>query len=310
MARELYSKRNKPVADVFLYDSLSKKLKTQIYYVWDNFFAQLSQNDNNKNFAYQIWETIEKYLREEYGIKSLADTSSAAPRAKVESFFEHNNDIDKCLDVVEQVFIYINHSSELYRRMFKGIELHYTYSPKHAIDTLNKRFLENATGFEFRNNEIIRIDNKLLHQEIIIPTLHFLSTSAFSNANEEYLKAHEHFRHGRTKECLNESLKALESTLKIICSLNDWTYDPAKATASTLIKIVLDNQLVPAFLQTQFSSLKTLLESGVPTLRNKLGGHGQGPEVIDVPMHYASYMLYLTGSTINFLVSCQQELKA
>jgi len=239
-------------------------------------------------------------------VKELSDASRHY-ETKVEYFFEDLADLEQCLDVIQLSFQYFQ---SIYNQA-KRTQNEYSrisYKPDDAITDLNTRFLESGIGYEFREGEIIRIDNKLLHQEIIIPVLHFLSAPKFQNANQEYLSAHEHFRHGRNKECLSDCLKALETTLKIICDLNSWTYNP-KDTANTLIKVVIDNKLIPDFLLQHFSSLRSSLESGVPTFRNRLSGHGQGPQKIEVPMHYASYMLYLTGTTINFLVSCQQELK-
>jgi len=135
-----------------------------------------------------------------------------------------------------------------------------------------------------------------------------LSTQTLKNANEEFISAHEHFRHKRQKECLSDCLKALETTLKIICQENNWQYNK-NDTAKKLIDICIKNKLIPDFLLSHFTSIRTSIESGVPTIRNKLGGHGQGITKIKVPDHYASYMLYLTGTTINFLVSCQREKK-
>lgn len=39
-------------------------------------------------------------------------------------------------------------------------------------------------------------------------------------------------------------------------------------------------------------------ESRVLTIRNKEGGHGQGPELSTVPEHCASYTLHLTASNL------------
>jgi hypothetical protein len=44
-----------------------------------------------------------------------------------------------------------------------------------------------------------------------------------------------------------------------------------------------------------------MLESSVPTVRNRLGGHGQGTEVVKVPSHVVAYALHMTASTIVFL---------
>lgn len=76
--------------------------------------------------------------------------------------------------------------------------------------------------------------------------------------------------------------EAFESVMKSICDRRGWTYGD-RATAKSLIKVCFDNEIVPAFWQSHFSSLCGLLESGVPTGRNKLSGHGQGAAPTTVP---------------------------
>ena len=46
----------------------------------------------------------------------------------------------------------------------------------------------------------------------------------YAGANDEFLRAHEHYRHKRHKECLNECLKAFESMMKAICKKRRWPY--------------------------------------------------------------------------------------
>jgi len=115
------------------------------------------------------------------------------------------------------------------------------------------------------------------------------------------MKAHEHYRNGRNKECLNECLKAIESTLKTICKIKNWQYAETD-TARKLIQICFTNNLVPTYTQNQFTSLQNLIESGVPTIRNKQGGHGQGQNIINVDDKLTQYALNLTGTNIIFLI--------
>jgi hypothetical protein len=44
------------------------------------------------------------------------------------------------------------------------------------------------------------------------------------------------------------------------------------------------------------------LKSGLPTLRNETGGHGQGATPVAVPEYVASYALSLAASKIRFLI--------
>jgi len=61
-------------------------------------------------------------------------------------------------------------------------------------------------------------------------------------------------------------------------------------------------------IQSHIGGVRAALESGIPTVRNRLSGHGQGAQVVNVPEHYASYMLHLTATTIQYLVESQKAL--
>ena len=139
------------------------------------------------------------------------------------------------------------------------------------------------------------------------PVLHLLgSEKKYSGANNEFLSAHEHYRHKRYKECLNDCLKSFESLMKAIHEKHSWPYNQGD-TAKKLINSCFENKLVPEYLQNQFSSVRILLESGIPTVRNKEGGHGQGSEISTVPEHLASYTLHLTATNLLFLANCEEK---
>jgi hypothetical protein len=121
------------------------------------------------------------------------------------------------------------------------------------------------------------------------------------------MKAHAHFRHGRYAECLVDCTKAFESTMKIICAKRKWKVADT-APAARLIDAVFTNGLIPGFLQTQFTSLRSVLESGVPTIRNKVGGHGHGVSSIAIPDYLASFALHQTAALIVLLVKADKSL--
>jgi hypothetical protein len=106
---------------------------------------------------------------------------------------------------------------------------------------------------------------------------------------------------------LNDCLKAFESTMKAICHKRKWQYNQTD-TAKTLIGICEKNNLFPVFMESHLIGLRTTLESGVPTARNKMGGHGQGAEPITVAPEFATYVLNLTASNIRFLASSEQAM--
>jgi SNF2 family DNA or RNA helicase len=53
-------------------------------------------------------------------------------------------------------------------------------------------------------------------------------------------------------------------------------------------------------------AIRAILEGGVPMLRNKLSGHGQGPDVVEVPGYVAGLTLNLTASNTVFLMDANR----
>ena len=96
--------------------------------------------------------------------------------------------------------------------------------------------------------------------------------------------------------------------MKAICDFRGWS-DKADPTAKVLIQVCLAKGLLPSFLHSQLAGVRNLLQSGVPTIRNKRSARGQGTSVTEVPESLASYMLHLTASNIVLLVKANAELK-
>lgn len=94
--------------------------------------------------------------------------------------------------------------------------------------------------------------------------------------------------------------------MKAIHEKHSWPYNH-NDTAKKLINSILANGLVPEYLQNQFTSIRILLESGIPTVRNKEGGHGQGTDITSIPEHLASYTLHLTATNLLFLSNCEEK---
>ncbi|MET0466894.1 MAG: hypothetical protein ABW007_27280 [Chitinophagaceae bacterium] len=302
---DLYSKRQKRLRgetpDVFTYDAIPNALRVQIVHIWRD---AIGEAGDYYQLASDLYEQIHNTLCREYGVFRLNKGSSRTWSGEVSNYFLTCGDTEKALDVIELVF----HGIEVvtgdgdYRAQTEP-----TLTPDEAVAELNTRFLEHGVGYHFEAGQLIRKDSELIHTETVIPALHFLSEPEYNGANEEFLKAHEHYRHGRHKESLNECLKAYESTMKAICHKRRWAYGQ-NDTAKKLIDICFVNGLVPSFLQTQITALKSVLESGIPTVRNKLGGHGQGAQQTIVPPHLVSYALHLTATTIVFLVESEKQL--
>jgi hypothetical protein len=139
------------------------------------------------------------------------------------------------------------------------------------------------------------------------PVLSILAEKRFRAANEEFGRAHQHYREGRYQECIADCLKTFENAMKVICATHKWPYNSSD-TSKTLVKICFDHQLIPTYLESQFASLRALLESGVPAVQNKTSGHGQGESYRAIPANLAAYALHLTAANVIFLSDCESAL--
>lgn len=301
---DLFSKRQKKlrgeVPDVYQYNEIPNKLRVQIIYIID---ATLGDIQNYK--VAELYTDIHQILCKEYGKFSLTNTPRT-PREEIFNFFLQEQDYEHCLDVIEICF------SAIYSIVRESPYEFYTskQKPDNAIDELNKRFKEAGIGYQFEQGEIIQVDSQFIHSEVVKPVLMLLGKDKdYLGSYSEFITAHEHYRHQRYKECLNECLKAFESVMKAIHKKHSWSISKSD-NSKKLVNSCLTNGLIPQYLQTQFCSIGTLLESGVATIRNKGGAHGQGTEIVDVPEYLASYALHLTASNLLFLIKCEENYEA
>ncbi|WP_276365356.1 hypothetical protein [Chryseolinea sp. H1M3-3] len=212
---DIYSKRQKllrgEVPEIFQYDYIPEPLRIQILHIIDDCCG-------SKNV--HLYQNVNHVLCREYGVLALVNGSGNGT-THVTTFFRITRNYEQALDVIELAFQFINNVT---RRT--NFDRKPSITADNAIDELNIRFKEHGIGYQFISDKIIRMDSTYTHSEIVLPTLTLLSSKTFAGANEEYLKAHEHYRYRRNKECVNECLKAFESTLKIICKEKGWAFRP------------------------------------------------------------------------------------
>ena len=306
---DLFSKRQKKlrgdVPDVYVYDDLPSALRTQIVHIWLDTLGNKGNYYEGK--AHEYYPFIVNTLCREYGVFKLTGAKDYGDRDYINelaNFFLNEPDIERSIDAVELSFRAIDRVTRDYNYLHRQNADDLADA---AIEELNGRLKEHGVGYQFVDDEMIRVDSELVHSEVVKPALRLLNQKNYAGAQQEFLKAHEHYRHGNAKEALNECLKAFESLMKSICDKRGWGYS-GNATAKNLIQACLDNGLIPAFWQQNFTSLRSLLESSIPTGRNKLGGHGQGVAATTVPDYLVAYMLHMTASTLVFLGEAEASL--
>lgn len=150
--------------------------------------------------------------------------------------------------------------------------------------------------------EFIRLDNEFIGSSVTSGALERIGAGPLAGATAEYAKALREQASGETKDAIADACKSYESTLKVVTGLGQINAD--RLTRELLAQGHLND--LPEDAREGFR--KVVLMS-LPFLRNRLAGHGQGAEVVDVPAPYGALALQLAAALQNFLISKFAELQ-
>lgn len=303
MIFELFSQRNaeKKDIDVYEYENFPQEFRNQVFFIISDFFDLYEENYQFRTD--KIWERIYNIYIRQKGIKRITNAERFFNiKRDVELFFYEAKTVD-LLDFIDLVFQSID--KVLRNKSFHG------YSSAHegeneqadnAIKELNYRFRQHGLGYEFVDGQIIKKSNELIHQEIVKPALLLLHNKKFKGAEDEFLKAFDSYKAGNNKDALMNAQRAFESTMKCICKEKKIFYKEDD-TSRALVKHLIENGFLPAYQDSFMNNLEQVLSGGLPTVRNKEAGHGQGDEVKTVDNTLVEYAIHLSATNIVYLVS-------
>lgn len=292
--------------EVYIYDNFPKEFRNQVYYIMKDVIKPYCSYGCS-----DLWNAMHDAFAREKGLKKLGSYectwNTSYGEYNIEEYLDCSSNTD-VLDFIDFIFSIFN---KVLRETKPDRQYDYDSKKKvdDAIEELNFRFKQHKLGYEFVNGEIIRIDTTLIHNNIIKPALKLIYDEDFSGAEEEMRRAFECRRKADNKNAILEAGKAFESTMKVICDKKGYTYDKDKDTAQKLIETLEINGFYPAYMKAHLTSIRTTLKTGVPVVRNKNSGHGQGSTVIDVPDEFAEYAINLAAANIVLLVGIYHSTK-
>jgi Domain of unknown function (DUF7014)/AbiJ N-terminal domain 4 len=306
---ELFSRRkrqqekpDKP--DMYQYDDLPQPFRVQVAHIWRTAIGRYGIDPlgiAEEPASNRHWVLIHETICREKGVITLGGGTTP-----IEQCVDYvlRAPTEDALDIIELSFRVIDvlvRKLPEYAASASGVK----QTPDDAIDELNHRFLEHGIGYQYVNGKIVRVDSQYIHSEVVKPALSLLRQPGFEGPEQEFLRAFDHYRRGNDKESVAEALKAFESTMKAICKARHWAHDE-NAPAKKLLEVLFANGLIPTHFEAHFGALRAVLESGLPTLRNKTSGHGQGPEPKTIPRYYAAHALHLAAADIVFLIEAHK----
>src|SRR5882762_8104068 len=238
---DTFSKRRKRLEkagqqDIYQYDTLPGPFRVQVIHIWKTaigrYYRPQGYSAGSPSPSNTFWQFIHDTLARELGLVTLAGDWTNDPCDRC-ILFLGEADTSGALDIIELSFRAIDGGIRRmndYAKQDAGI----TQGADSAIEELNHRFREHSIGYQFTNGILVRLDSQFAHAEIVTPALTLLNASGFDGPVDEFIRAFDHYRHGRNKEAVAEALKAFESTMKAICAVRKWPH-PSNATAMPLI---------------------------------------------------------------------------
>lgn len=150
------------------------------------------------------------------------------------------------------------------------------------------------------NTEFFKLDSDFMGARLVSTAHDVLGANNFAGAADEFAKARQYLASSDIKETIYYASHSFESVMKVLTGLQN-------ANADRLIKELISTGYfndLPEAVRAGFADqvLKTL-----PFLRNKLGGHGQGAHVVQVPHVYGNLAMQLAAVFRNFLIAKHLE---
>lgn len=165
---------------------------------------------------------------------------------------------------------------------------------------VNQIFELHDCPWRMSDGEFFKLDADFVGARIAASTHDSLVANQFAGAANEFSKARQYLGTGDVREAIFFAGHSFESVITVLTNLEH-------ANGDRLIKELgaqgfLDD--LPASVRAGFMDqvLKAL-----PFLRNKLGGHGQGKNVVAIPPAYGDLAIQIAAAFQNFLITKHLE---
>jgi hypothetical protein len=160
---------------------------------------------------------------------------------------------------------------------------------------VNEAMVAFECPWRLSDGRFFRVDAEFLHDELVQKGEDVLRERGFEGAHDEFREAREDLSDGQTKDTILKAFKSFESTLKTVL-------DKHHGDVSDLLRLFREEGFMDDIPDAPSKALCKQVLASLATLRNELGGHGQGNAVVDVPRPYALLALHLAGALNQFVV--------
>lgn len=165
---------------------------------------------------------------------------------------------------------------------------------------VNQIFELHDCPWRISEGEFFKLDADFVGAKLAATAHDTLAANQFAGAANEYAKARQYLGIGDVREAIFFAGHSFESVMKVLTKLEH-------ANGDKLIKELGAQGLFDDLPESVRSGFMDQVLKALPFLRNKLGGHGQGAAVVDIPSVYGDLAVQIAAAFHNFLVAKHLE---
>ena len=165
---------------------------------------------------------------------------------------------------------------------------------------INQIFELHDCPWRISDGEFFKLDADFVGAKLAATGHDALAANQFAGAANEYAKARQYFGTGDVREAIFFAGHSFESAMKVLTKLEH-------ANGDKLIKELGSQGFFDDLPESVRSGFMDQVLKALPFLRNKLGGHGQGAAVVDIPPAYGDLAIQIAAAFQNFLITKHLE---
>jgi hypothetical protein len=188
--------------------------------------------------------------------------------------------------------------------VFDIIEIAATYLNSGERDAFRRKVNEifelHDCPWRISDGEFFKLDADFVGAKLAATGHNALAANQFAGAANGYAKARQYLGTGDVREAIFFAGHSFESVMKVLTKLEH-------ANGDKLIKELGSQGFFDDLPESVRSGFMDQVLKALPFLRNKLGGHGQGAAVVDIPPAYGDLAIQIAAAFQNFLITKHLE---
>jgi hypothetical protein len=165
---------------------------------------------------------------------------------------------------------------------------------------VNQIFELHDCPWRISDSEFFKLDGDFVGAKLAAAGHDALVANQFAGAANEYAKARQYLGTGDVREAIFFAGHSFESVMKVLTKLEH-------ANGDKLIRELGSQGFFDDLPESVRSGFMDQVLKALPFLRNKLGGHGQGAAVVDIPPAYGDLAIQIAAAFQNFLITKHLE---